>query len=240
MELLEKWVYLEHDSPYFLKKIVKVDECTNILQLKYFQRAVGMIKGKLLSYDAEKHVGQLEIDGHVVPCKDRRYPWVRKKNAFENLIGEEYYFSFWPSWDFSFSHKQLSHKNGVPLSFLKISSKRDEPPALAAVEVIGKLTRVYPKFFEVMLWSQSLRREVYIYVQGEYPYPDEQGQFVWVRANFDPVSMHIVLEEAEALAFLSDEEAAEILKKVEVEQAPEEAAKENAEESAEEATSASS
>lgn len=202
-------VYLERESPFPLPKAIQATPGTQVIQLRDLQRAIGAVEGTLISFDTETRRGELEVEGHRFPCVDLRWPQMGKTPVdLKELIGQAGQFSFWPTRD------KKSKRTLLPE--LKLSRvRRDALPSPGYVEAIGKLTRLWSGGFEVIVRSRTHRRFFRVLFAGDYPYPDEVGQWVWVTGRFDPTEGVIRFEETEALAFVPQDEAAKILRRQE-------------------------
>lgn len=211
--VLSRLVYLERESPFPLPKEIEAAPGTRVIRLGDLQRAVGVMEGRLLAFDAETCRGELEVEGRRFPCVDAQPPRMRKALVdLKGLLGQVKRFSFWPTWDRPPSGN-LSGAERALLPELKLSRvRRTVLSSPGRVEAIGKLARLWPGGFEVTVWIRNHRRPFYVAFAGDYPYPDEVGQWVWVIGRFDPAARVIWFEEAEALAFVPWKEARKILR----------------------------
>jgi hypothetical protein len=210
---LERWVYWEQDTPFRLTDVYETEDGTAIIQLKNLQRALGMLRGQLKEYDPETAQATLVCGGHEVSCSCyflRR----RTKSFLQRALSQEMNFTIWPTVMRALPVNKFEDDNLVQLRRVHVVSPRsDQGFDNNYIEVIGKLSRFWKSGFEVQILSQIKEKQLFVYFHGEYPFPDEKGEWIWVRGRFDPEQAILQYEEAEALATVSREEREEILKK---------------------------
>ncbi|MEL6633604.1 MAG: hypothetical protein AAFQ83_19205 [Bacteroidota bacterium] len=202
--ILEQWLYLEQEALFtFPRKPIRIDKQNKIIQLRYTMRSTGTLSGTWLDWNPEEHKMTLEVEQSVLSIGVIRNSYFEKHiEAHQELIGQPVNCTLWPTRerqqkeiDFRYPHFKLG-------KLRQPKTKKDKNQ----IESIGKLTNIWEEGFELELWSPRRRRFFYTYVTGSYPYPDEAGEFVWVQARFNPSLHTIELVQAEAIAFVGEQE----------------------------------
>ncbi|RMD99020.1 MAG: hypothetical protein D6812_12420 [Deltaproteobacteria bacterium] len=209
--LAKEFVYMERESPFVMPQFIKLSSSVAVAKIKYVQRILGMANGRLQAFDPETLRGEIEIEGHRYPILDEQKKAGRVKwTDLSKLVGKEISFSFWPSLDTP-PPENPEGSEKEPLPVIKLFSMRTKTTLNGYVEAIGKLSRCWPGGFEVTLFSRPRKQNYRVVFTGDYPYPDEVGEYVWITGRFEPEKGTIRYEEAEALAFLDKEDAPKLL-----------------------------
>ncbi|RME45154.1 MAG: hypothetical protein D6795_16965 [Deltaproteobacteria bacterium] len=213
--LVKEFVYMERESPFVMPQFIKLSSSLAVAKIRYVQRILGMAKGRLHAFDPETLRGEIEIEGHRYPLLDEQKKAGRIKwTDLSELVGKEIAFSFWPSLDTP-PPENPEGSEKEPLPVIKLFSTRTKTALNGYVEAIGKLSRCWPGGFEVTLFSKPRKQIFRVVFCGDYPYPDEVGEYVWVTGRFDPGKGTIRYEDAEALAFLDKQDAPKLLATIE-------------------------
>lgn len=210
--LLERWLFLEEESAFSsLSKPLLLGEHTSVIQLKGINRSTALLHGTLLEWNKDNSQFLLEVDGHSIPLKPNNLSKLlnQLENIREKLIGQRVECVIWPT-----RGRQKEEHLRFDYDFFRCArvSPLTHPDTKNIVEIVARLTNVWEEGFELKLWSPQRRHFFYTYVTGTYPYPDEKGEFVWVKAHINPEKQTIELQDAQALAFVPQEELPAIQK----------------------------
>lgn len=193
---LSRFVYVDKPTPIVLPTFDF--ENRKIIPLKFFQRSIGILEGTLQKFDPETQKGVLKIQGSTWEFQNTS-PYRAKKNLQDHL-GSSKIFSFWPTLE------EIPKGRQKKISFLKISNICYKPLAtLNYVETVGKLEKVWPKQFLVILYSLTAQKFYYVIFSGKYPRPEDVGKFIWVQGQFQPKTQEIEFEDTYPLEFVSEE-----------------------------------
>ena len=202
--LLERWLYLEQKSSFhYQKKPIWLDEHTPVVQLKAISRSTGALAGTLIELNLEEGELLLQVGEHSVTLKLPKVPRIRRAiDEQKKLVGQQVDCTIWPTRGPQRGKVQFGY------DFFKLGGVRPlgKKTPRNIVDIVARLTNVWEEGFELKLWSPQRRHFFYTYVVGAYPYPDEKGEFVWVKGHFNLDRRVIELESAQAIAFVSDEE----------------------------------
>lgn len=208
--LLQSWVYLEQKSPFnfaWKKKPIDTNNQTRIIQFQGINRAKGLLQAELIEVKEEKK-GKIKIGDKILFINDKRYPPTRKKRPLQHYLHKVVSISYWPV--SSYRHKPESPLVFDSFNISGISERKEQPSNY--IEIVGQLDRVWENYCEIKIWSPDKKKFFYVYPQGPYPYPDERGEFVWIKGKFDIEKQVVQIVEAEALAFVEEKELTKILK----------------------------
>lgn len=199
-----------------MPKFWQLDSKTRVTRLGGIQRSLGLVKGLLLAYDPTTSRGEIEIDAHRLPFLNVMSEVSRKKKNQDltQFVNQEIALTFWPTCNEPFEPASGSASLALPL--LKACWVRvDETMTRNGyVEVIGKLSRIWDGGFELSIRSTMTHQTYWIALAGDYPYPDEIGQYVRVTGTLDPSDHVIHFEEADAIAFVSPKIALDFIKRL--------------------------
>lgn len=200
-ENLSRLVYLEKDSVFFSHAGCIKTKDGRLLPLRRLQKATGEISGKVLSYEAETNLGKLLVGKRIYNyfCETGTI-----RNQMAELVGKEACFHFWPTTNTAIEKAK----------FLKLSKVVDSlSKENGYIEVVGKLIKVFKGSFRVRLCSEVERKFFYIFFNDDYPYPDEEGEWVWLTGHVDLNTRQLKLDEASALAFPDENDATKLLER---------------------------
>lgn len=205
-KLATSWlVYVERESPFGLPVILKKTAKEQVVRLGELQRAIGVVEGTITEFDEKTLAGTIEIDGYAFPFQDAR-PAERRQTNLTTLLAKTVRYSFWPTFD----EPPKSSRKKLPLLKIVGIRKQAEPPS-GYIEVVGRLEKIWSGKFLVSFWSQRAQKFFYVIFNGEYPYPDEIGKFVWLMGKFEPKSATVSLEDANVIAFVPKDQVLKIL-----------------------------
>lgn len=200
-ENLSRLVYLEKDSVFFSHTGCIKTKDGKLVPLRRLQKATGEISGKVLSYEAETNLGKLLVGKRIYNyfCE---IGTIRRQMA--ELVGKEGCFHFWPTTNTAIEKRK----------FLKLSKVVDSlSKENGYIEVVRKLIKVWKGGFRVRLCSEAERKFFYVYFDDNYPYPDEEGEWVWLTGHVDLNTRQLKLDEASALAFPDENDAIKLLER---------------------------
>ncbi|MFY9223090.1 MAG: hypothetical protein WAQ98_10490 [Blastocatellia bacterium] len=198
-ENLSRLVYLEKNSAFFSYTGIIKSKKDRLLPLRKLQRATGEISGQVLSYDPETNLGQLLVGKRLY---DYCCEVASIRSQMPELVGKEACFRFWPTANTTIERRK----------FLKLSKVIDSlSKENGYVEVVGKLMKIWKGSFRVRLCSEIERKFFYIFFSDDYPYPDEEGEWVSIVGHMDLNSRQLKLDEASALAFADENEASKLM-----------------------------
>lgn len=199
---LRRWLYLEEGGLFPTNsKVLKV-EGSEVVQLKGVVRATGYLTGTLVGLEPDGRSGELQVDGHSFAFYDMRPPKIRERFPLQDAVGQELSWSHWPTFPHSEDPQEVPRLERLQIS--RCGERKEEPENL--IEIVGCLEQLWEDFFVLKFWSLGRRKFFFVYVFGAYPYPDELGEWVRVIARLNAEKGYLELVEAEALAFLSEEE----------------------------------
>lgn len=208
-KVLNRVLYLEQPTEYPPRAIIEREDDVPVVQFRFFVRSFGEISGTILDYNPETRRGHLDVEGHAVPFLDARLPrWGKPvRPSCESIIGQRRCFGFWPSQPGELALD--ASPSSLELPELRLSAIRNTPkgPGEGYVEVVGQISHIWPgRGLALTLWSRSERTHYHTIVHGDYPAPDEQGEYAWVSARFDPATRLLRLDESFPIAFVTRRE----------------------------------
>lgn len=196
----------EYDGAFSRPEFFRLEDGSEVTYLRCCHRSLGVVEGKVLSFIREEDQGILGIGEDEFPfCLH-----VTKGNRpdFEELLGQTLRFSFRPIIP---GIPPLDGEVETKLPKLRLVKPRSIPePETNYVEVMGRLHQLRDDGFVLIAWDFYAKEYCHIPFADPYPFPDEDGEFVWVKGRFEPATSSLRLEESQSIFFFEREEAIKI------------------------------
>lgn len=141
------------------------------------QRAICMVKGKLLIVDAKKNRGVLQINKDHYPCT---FLGKLKPEKMVKKVNKELSFTGWPT-----GIVETTKKGGqLPLILLQLSSFRKDVVNNGFCEVRGIVANASNQKFQMRVHSPTTQDTYTINVYGKCP--AKNGEFIKIEADLTP------------------------------------------------------
>jgi len=196
---LRRFVRVEGwDKTHWLSRVAPPawhDEIGPTWRLSRIQRALGMIE--ITPQAPGERTGQV-----LIGSKSYDYEYAGKElSALSWTADEAAHVSIWPTFDEAWRGSKLDAQ-AWSLKTILISAMRQSYPQPNRVEVMGLLNHVWRGGFELKLYVQAMNDFKYVRWVGDYPEPDDIGQFVYVCGHFDPAQGSLSLERTHKVQFI--------------------------------------
>jgi hypothetical protein len=200
----DHWIYDEYDGSFVSPNSLKWNE-VRVVRLRFCHRCLGVLEGEIQAFDEGTREGVILVGGREFP-----FCLVREEEAalFVECVGKPARFNFSPS----INDLRAIYKDPLmSLPSLRLRNiRKSDSPETNYLEIMGKIHSQEEGGFVVVSFDYMIGEVCYTPFIGSYPFPDEMGEFVWLKGTFVPETGQISLLESSSITFVESKHTQEL------------------------------